>query len=170
MIYDVGLQFLRRKPKIILEISDHVSSWWCIVIQIAQSSHFKLVFTSWDILRSCLPAVPGDRLGLFRVQLVEAWGLFHTWSWDLQVGSPGAGFTVSPSDGVIFWEISGVFHWDDYDFMFELGLHWDLPWLIQLDKLICWPWQSSILSGNLSSNPSLSKSLLIDWRGMSRGG
>lgn len=34
--------------------------------------------------------LPGDGLGLFRVQLVEAWGLLHTGPRDLQVGSPGS--------------------------------------------------------------------------------
>ena len=29
--------------------------------------------------------LPGDRVGLLRIPLVETWGVFYSWPWDLQV-------------------------------------------------------------------------------------
>ena len=35
--------------------------------------------------------LPGDRVGLLRIPLVETWGLFYSWPWDLQVWETPSG-------------------------------------------------------------------------------
>ena len=44
-----------------------------------------LVMGLLPTVKICVFFLQGDGVGLFRISLVEAWGVFYSWPWDIQV-------------------------------------------------------------------------------------